>query len=447
MGKKKKLKRRIRELQTQLRQAISSHATDLPVTASLAPACGPLKLEQVDGVRFATAWAEVKPSRDRREDVMLAFIAPLCAVAGVYTRSSTRSAAVLDCETKLKRIQDGRLSLDQSALLVNSGNANAFTGKEGADSVAQIADAVALKLGVGPNSVFTSSTGVIGEPLPSELIVKTIDELTGNLSATNVEKAAQSIMTTDTFPKGESIKVQIGEIPVTITGFAKGSGMIAPDMATMLAYIFTDARIHPDTLQSLVAEVNEDTFNSITIDGDTSTSDTLMVFATGAADNHWIQDRQSEAAQIFARGLTAVMTSLARQIVLDGEGATKFIEVNVSGALDREDGRRVARAIANSPLVKTAISGEDANWGRIVMAVGKSGAQADRDKLKIWFGDILVAENGRRADEYSEKAAQRYMQEREIVITVDLGLGGGVAKFWTCDFSHGYISINADYRS
>ncbi|MYF45678.1 MAG: bifunctional glutamate N-acetyltransferase/amino-acid acetyltransferase ArgJ, partial [Rhodobacteraceae bacterium] len=272
-------------------------------------------------------------------------------------------------------------------------------------------------------------------------------ELKNNLSENNLEDAGQAIMTTDTFPKGAGIVVDCSDKPVAISGIAKGSGMIAPDMATMLAYVFTDANIDQTTLQSMVSELTETTFNSVSVDGDTSTSDTFMVAATGLARNKMIVNQETSDSRKFKAGLQSVMLSLAQQIARDGEGATKFVEISVVGAENNSDAKKVAKSIANSPLVKTAISGEDPNWGRVVMAVGKSGARADRDLLAIKFGDILVAENGQVADNYKEELGQDYMKKQEILITVDLGLGKGSSRFWTCDFSHGYISINADYRS
>jgi glutamate N-acetyltransferase / amino-acid N-acetyltransferase len=399
----------------------------------LAPASFPV-LPVIDGVRFAAIAAGVRYKN--RTDVMLAELAAGSTVAGVFTTSATRSAAVLDCQAKNGGAKGGK-----AAFLVNSGNSNAFTGKGGAASVAAIADAVAATMENDASRVFTSSTGVIGEPMPHERITAKLGELKDALRADAIDAAAKAIMTTDTFPKGAAAEVRVGGKTVKIAGIAKGSGMIAPDMATMLVYIFTDAEIGHAALQELLGEITDRTFNCITVDSDTSTSDTLLMAATGASG----VDVTGDAA--FAAGLEKVMLDLALQVVRDGEGATKFVEVQVSGAADDKDARKVGLAIANSPLVKTAIAGQDANWGRIVMAVGKSGARADRDLLSIRFGDITVARDGFRAPEYSEEETSAYMKQQELVIGVDLGIGPGFATVWTCDLTHGYIDINADYRS
>ncbi len=399
----------------------------------LAPAAFP-DLPSIEGVTFAAAAAGVKYKN--RVDVMLALLAPGSAVAGVFTRSSTRSAPVLDCQAKLGGDASG-----PAAILVNSGNSNAFTGGRGVESVKAVTQAVADETGVPEARVFTASTGVIGEPLPHDRIVAKIGELNANQSAGGIADAARAIMTTDTFPKGAKAEVIIGDKTVRIAGIAKGSGMIAPDMATMLVYIFTDALIGQSELQSIVSANNAKTFNCITVDSDTSTSDSLIMAATGASG----VDVTGNAD--FAEAVHSVMLDLAHQVVRDGEGATKFVTIMVTGAKDDADANKVALSIANSPLVKTAIAGEDANWGRVVMAVGKSGATADRDRLSIRFGDITVAENGWRAPSYSEEAASAYMKNQELEIGVDLGIGSGTSTVWTCDLTHGYISINADYRS
>lgn len=399
----------------------------------LAPPAFPA-LPVIGGVRFAAVAAGVRYRG--RTDLMLAELAEGTTVAGVFTRSATRSAPVLDCQAK----NDGSAK-GGAAILVNSGNSNAFTGKAGREAVARICEAAAEGLGIPAHRVFSSSTGVIGEPLPWERITARIADLRAGLRPEGMEDAARAIMTTDTFPKGSATEVRVGQRTVRIAGIAKGSGMIAPDMGTMLVYIFTDAAIAHDPLQELVSEITERTFNCITVDSDTSTSDTLLVAATGAAG----VDVTGDAG--FAAGLERVMLDLALQVVRDGEGATKFVTVEVEGAATDADARKVGLAIANSPLVKTAIAGEDANWGRIVMAVGKSGATADRDRLSIRFGDIWVAREGWRAPDYSEEAASACMKQQEIVIGVDLGLGRGKARVWTCDLTHRYIDINADYRS
>ncbi len=402
----------------------------------LAPAGGFPALPVIDGVRFAAAAAGVK--YQGRADVMLAEIAPGASVAGVFTQSATRSAPVLDCQAKLGQVEDTDKGF---AILVNSGNSNAFTGRNGTAAVERITARVAETLDLPQTHVYTGSTGVIGEPLPDDKITDMLDQLRDELAEDAIAPAAAAIMTTDTFAKGASAEIEINGTPVKIAGIAKGSGMIAPDMATMLVYIFTDAQIVQDQLQALVSGLNEGTFNAITVDSDTSTSDSLIAVATGASGVEVGGDSAFEAA------LHGVMRELAHQVVRDGEGATKFVEIVVNGAADDADAKRVALSCANSPLVKTAIAGEDANWGRIVMAVGKSGAKADRDKLGIAFGDIVVAENGWRAEGYSEEAASAYMTNQEIKITVEMGVGIGSATVWTCDLTHGYISINADYRS
>ncbi len=403
----------------------------------LAPEAFP-QLPVIGGVRFAAVEAGVR--YQGRTDVMLAHLAAGTTVAGVFTTSTTRSAAVRDCWDKL-----GETDMGPGAFIVNSGNSNAFTGKAGDASVKSICEATAAMFGLDESRVFTSSTGVIGEPMPHEKINAKLEELYDGLDDGGIEAAARAIMTTDTFPKGAAADVKIGGKIVKIAGIAKGSGMIAPDMATMLVYIFTDAEIGYRDLQGMLATITDRTFNCITVDSDTSTSDTLLMAATGTSG----VDVTGHTG--FANALEAVMLNLAHQVVRDGEGATKFIEVRVTGAQSDEDAHKVALAIANSPLVKTAVAGEDPNWGRVVMAVGKSGAEADRDLLTIRFGDILVAVDGFRSPKYSEAEAAEYMKGSEIVIDVDLGFadetGGGIATVWTCDLTARYIAINADYRS
>ena len=400
----------------------------------LAPAQFPA-LPNVAGVRFGTLAAGIK--YPNRPDVMLAELAPGTSIAGVFTQSATRSAAVLDCQKKL-----GLPAAEGAAILVNSGNANAFTGHRGMASVAALSKALADQLELSESRVFTASTGVIGEPLPHEKISTRMPELISDLDAEGIAMAARAIMTTDTYPKGASAQVETSSGPVNIVGIAKGSGMIAPDMATMLAYIFTDAQIEQVELQGLLSSLNEVTFNAITVDSDTSTSDTLILAATGASGH-----RVSAQNAAFVEGLHQVMRDLAHQVVRDGEGARKFVEVRLTAAASDQDAKQHAKAIANSPLVKTALAGEDPNWGRIVMALGKSGAAAERDLIKIWLGDILVAEQGWVAASYSEEQGAAYMKNAELVSAADLGMGSGAATVWTCDLTHDYISINADYRS
>lgn len=405
----------------------------ITAVSPLAPAKFPA-LPIIEGVKFATVAAGVK--YQGRTDVMLATLIPGTVVAGAFTRSATRSAPVLDCQAKI-----GQASSDGAAILVNSGNSNAFTGKGGVASVEAITAAVAKTCNIPQARVFTSSTGVIGEPLPHDRITAVLDILASDSSSDGIEAAAKAIMTTDTFPKGAAASVEIDGKTVSIAGIAKGSGMIAPDMATMLVYIFTDAKIEQSALQQLVSASNDATFNCITVDSDTSTSDSLIVAATGTSGVAVDTDKD------FANALHGVMLDLAHQVVRDGEGATKFVEISVTGAASDADAKIHAMSIANSPLIKTAIAGEDPNWGRVVMAVGKSGAAADRDLLSIRFGDVEVAKDGWRSESYSEEDAAAHMKGENIRIGVDIGIGNGAATVWTCDLTHGYIAINADYRS
>ncbi len=439
-----KLRSKVRKLEDRLVAAAHSVAPGTkkanPVSP-LAPAAFPA-LPPIDGVEFAAAAAGVRYAG--RTDVMLARLAPGTTIAGAFTRSSTRAACVLDCQTKLK----AKVPQDAgAAIIVNSGNANAFTGAGGQSAVDAVTGAVAEALGLPATRVFSSSTGVIGEPLPHEKITAAIGGLTAGLDAGAIEMAARAIMTTDTFPKGAWAEIEGVGGPIRIAGIAKGSGMIAPDMATMLVYIFTDAKIAAPLLQKMLSRQVDDTFNAITVDSDTSTSDALILAATGRSPAAEISDLRSRPARDFEAALRGVMMDLAHQVVKDGEGATKFVEIRVTGAADAADAHRVAMAVANSPLVKTAIAGQDANWGRVVAAVGKSGARADRDRLKISFGDIVLAENGWRVPDYDEAAASAYMKQQELVIGVDLGLGSAAKSVWTCDLTRRYIDINADYRS
>ncbi len=402
----------------------------------LAPPVFP-DLPVIAGARFAATQAGIRYAG--RTDLMLAVLDPGSVIAGVFTRSATRSAPVLDCEAKIGLPAEGA-----AAFVVNSGNANAFTGSVGRESVRAVSAAAARRLGVAESRVFTSSTGVIGERLPHDRIEAAMDRLIKGLNPGGLAAAASAIMTTDTFPKASAAEFDVDGGRVRIAGIAKGSGMIAPDMATMLGYIFTDAAIPRNALQAALSDAVRTTFNAITVDGDTSTSDTVLLGATGRSA---VDVSSGEALRAFREALHAVMMDLALQIVRDGEGATKLVEIRVSGAADEADARRVASAIANSPLVKTAVAGEDPNWGRIVMAVGKSGAQADRDRLTIHLGEILVAQQGWVADTYREEDGASYMKQPEIVVSVDLGLGEGESTMWTCDLTARYVEINADYRS
>jgi glutamate N-acetyltransferase/amino-acid N-acetyltransferase len=399
------------------------------------------EMPAVPGVKLAACEAGIRYRG--RTDLMLAVLDPGTTVAGVLTRSKTCSASVLWC-------REGLEAGKARALVVNSGNANAFTGKKGSEATRLTAEAAAKAVGCSASEVFLSSTGVIGEPLDATKFTHLLDGLAKSAKADAYESAARAIMTTDTFPKLATRKVRLGSAEVVINGFAKGAGMLAPDLATMLVYIFTDAAVSPPALQAMLAAGADKTFNCITIDSDTSTSDTVLLFATGAAAARGaprIEDAAGADGRRFAGVLHDLMLELALWVVKDGEGASKFVTIDVAGAESDAAARRIGFAIANSPLVKTAIAGCDPNWGRIVMAVGKSGEAADRDRLSITYGDVQVAKDGERASTYDEKTVAGYMQGGEIRIGVDLGLGSGKATVWTCDLTHGYISINADYRS
>ena len=396
-------------------------------------------LPVVQGVRLAAGTCGL--ASKGRNDLMLAELAPGTAVAGVLTRSLTASAPV---EWVRKALRGG----SARALVVNAGNANAFTGRAGAKAVERTVEAAADLFPCRPSTVFLASTGVIGEPISGEQIVAALPALKGALRENAWEEAAAAIMTTDTYPKGATRTALIGGVEVTINGIAKGSGMIGPDMATMLAFVFTDAAIPADVLQALTRRAVDRSFNCITVDGDTSTSDTVLVFATAAGAGHRPVGSAGDGhLRQFRRRLEEVMVDLAQQIVRDGEGATKFVTITLTGAASTRAARRIGLAIGNSPLVKTAIAGGDANWGRIVMAVGKAGEKADRDRLSIRIGGCPVAENGAPVPGYDEGPVARHMRGREVDIAVDVGVGRGRATVWTCDLTHGYIDINADYRS
>jgi glutamate N-acetyltransferase/amino-acid N-acetyltransferase len=439
--KAKKLKAELKSLRKASKVVAAPTSAKVSLISPLAPVAFPA-LPVINGVEFASVQAGIK--YQGRTDVTLMKIAPGSSVAGVFTTSSTRAACVHDCQAKLKLAVDNDAG---AAIIVNSGNANAFTGAVGKASVDAVTEAVALAAGVPASRVFSSSTGVIGEPLPHDRIVAKVEDLAASLEDTGIEAAARAIMTTDTFPKGASAEVEGDGGIIKIAGIAKGSGMIAPNMATMLVYIFTDAKISAKLLQKMLSRQVDDTFNAITVDSDTSTSDALLVAATGRSNAAEISDLRSKVAKEFEAALRAVMMDLAHQVVKDGEGATKFVEVRVTGAETAKDAHLIAMSIANSPLVKTALAGEDANWGRVVAAVGKSGAKAERDLLTISFGDMILAEKGWRSPSYNEEAASDYMKNQELVIGVDLGLGTAAKSVWTCDLTHRYIDINADYRS
>ena len=412
----------------------ASEAKVSPLAPSRAASLPPLA-----GVRLATVAAGIRYSQ--RTDVMLAVLAQGTQVAGVFTRSKTASAPVVWCRDKLK---GGAARV----LVVNSGNANAFTGRAGQDGVVEIAESAAAIVGCRPQEVFMASTGVIGEPLPTRKITSVLSTLVEQTAAGSWRAAAEAIMTTDTYPKLATATASIDGFKVTINGIAKGSGMIAPDMATMLAFVFTDANLPASVLQECLSAGVKPSFNAITVDSDTSTSDTLMLFATGKGAKHSpILKAADKKLTEFRRALDKLLLDLALLVVRDGEGAQKLIQVDVTGAESNDAARRIALSIANSPLVKTAIAAGDANWGRIVMAVGKAGEAADRDKLKISFGGHVVGEKGSRAAKYDEKAATKAVSGREIEISVDVGIGKGSARVWTCDLTHGYIDINGSYRS
>ncbi|WP_324698983.1 bifunctional glutamate N-acetyltransferase/amino-acid acetyltransferase ArgJ [Novosphingobium aerophilum] len=361
------------------------------------------------------------------------------AVAGVFTRN-------LCCSSEVELGRDNVKQGFARALVVNAGNSNAFTGYRGREAVEQIMDQVAAHIGCPREQVFVSSTGVIGVPLPKDKAREGVEKAL-TAEPCSWEDVANTISTTDTFAKGATATAMIGQTKVTLAAVIKGSGMIAPDMATMLGYIFTDAAVEPAFLQECLSAANFRTFSCITVDSDTSTSDTVLAFATGKAGNAPISSIASPGAHAFAAAIHDVCRQLAHLVVRDGEGAQKFIEVAVTGAVSDESARKVGMAIANSPLVKTAIAGEDANWGRVVMAVGKAGEPADRDKLSIGFGGTWAAREGLPLADYDEAPVAAHLKGQDVTIEVDLGLGEGAATVWTCDLTHGYISINADYRS
>jgi glutamate N-acetyltransferase / amino-acid N-acetyltransferase len=392
----------------------------------------------IAGVRLATAEAGIRYAG--RTDVLLALFDEGATCAGVFTQSKCPSAPVEWCRAHLK---GGKAC----ALVVNSGNANAFTGRSGRAATKLTAEIAAKSAGCKPAEVFLASTGVIGEPLDAAKFAPVMAGLAARAKAGDFLAAARAIMTTDTFPKVATATARIDKATVTVNGIAKGAGMIAPDMATMLSFIFTDAAIAATALQALLKDGVADTFNAVTIDGDTSTSDTLMLFATGQAGHPRIARAADPRLRDFKRALQAVLADLSEQVARDGEGARKLVEIVVEGAVSKKSARRVALSIANSPLVKTAIAGEDANWGRVVMAVGKAGEPADRDKLSIWFGGIRVAHKGARDPGYDEAAVSAAMKKPEISLKVALGLGKGRDRVLTCDLTKEYVAINGDYRS
>jgi len=406
----------------------------------LAPKTSPL-LPPLAGVRLAVAQTGIKYN-NRPDLLFLVFDAPV-AVAGAFTSSRCPSAPVDHCRRILSQRQ-------ARGLVVNAGNANAFTGRKGEQACEATAAAAAHLLGCREDEVYLASTGVIGEPLVADKLTAALPSMFSQAYEDNWSAAARAIMTTDTFAKLATRQVEIDGVTTRINAIAKGSGMIAPDMATMLAFVVTDAPIEAPLLQHLLQQATQTSFNAITVDSDTSTSDTVLLFATGRAQDRGVKplrDPQDSRVAAFAQSLQELLLDLALQIVRDGEGATKLLEVRVCGATSPQAAKKIALAIANSPLVKTALAGEDANWGRVVMAVGKAGEEADRDRLNVWFGDIRVAVAGERDENYSEEAASAYMKGEEICIRVDLGLGEAEARVWGCDLSAGYVEINGSYRS
>src|ERR1700690_646370 len=404
-------------------------------------------MPMISGVKLATAAAGIR-YKDRT-DVLLAVMDKGTTVAGVFTKSKCPSAPVEWCRAKLSRSGASKAG-SARALVVNSGNANAFTGKTGRQATALTASIAAKALGCATHEVFLASTGVIGEPLDATKFNGVLGALAEKGAPDEWMSAARAIMTTDTFPKVATARVKLGKAMVTINGMAKGAGMIAPDMATMLAFVFTDAPIAAAALQSLLKNAVEDTFNAVTIDGDTSTSDTLLAFATGAAAANGapkISRANDPGLPGFAKAFRAVLADLAEQVARDGEGARKLVEIIVDGAVSKKSARRIAMSVANSPLVKTAIAGEDANWGRVVMAVGKAGKTANRDRLSISFNGICVAKSGARDPSYDEAEVSSAMKAPKIQIKIALGLGKGSDRVLTCDLTKEYVAINGDYRS
>jgi glutamate N-acetyltransferase/amino-acid N-acetyltransferase len=405
----------------------------------LAPSAFP-ELSPIAGVKLASAETGIRYKN--RPDVLMAVLDPGTSVAGCFTRSKSRSAPVDWC---VKSLEGGTAR----AVVINAGNANAFTGKAGVATVTAVAKSAAKLLHCKPAEIFQASTGVIGEPLNPDFITRALPSLAEQAQPGAWSMAARAIMTTDTFPKACSVKVKLGGKTVTINGIAKGSGMIAPDMATMLVFIFTDAALPPKILQKLLSRSVDKTFNCITVDGDTSTSDTVLMFATGAAGGALtgLRSPEDDRLKAFAKGLDKLCMDLAHQVAKDGEGAQKFIEIAITGAENDKAAHRIAMSVANSPLVKTAVAGEDANWGRVVMAIGKAGEKAIRDKLRIRIGGVTVAKNGMRDPSYKEAEIMPHMKGRHIVIEADVGVGKGKSTVWTCDLTHAYIDINGSYRS
>lgn len=400
----------------------------------------PPRLPPIAGLRLATMAAGIKYA-GRTDLLMMMFDNP-AVVAGVFTQSRCPSAPVDWCR---RLLHAGEASA--RAVVVNAGNANAFTGRRGAEATLMTANAASAALGCANNEVFLASTGVIGEPLDASVFGGALQQLAGQGDENGWSDAAEAIMTTDTYPKVSTATADVDGETITVNGIAKGSGMIAPDMATMLAFLATDMPVSRQLLQDLLGELVGGSFNAITVDSDTSTSDTVLLFSTASGNIPVLADKSDQRFDAFKTALGAVLHDLAMQIVRDGEGATKHIEIAVSGAESDESARKIALSIANSPLVKTAVAGEDANWGRVVMAVGKAGERADRDKLSITFGDVRVAVHGERDPDYVEETASEVMRKQDIRIGVDVGVGIGESRVWSCDLTKEYVAINGDYRS
>ena len=396
----------------------------------------------LNDIKVSTICAGIKKTPNNEDDLLLIEFEKKSFIAGVFTQSLTSSASVNQCKRNLQSSKEPIVK----AILVNSGNANAFTGKLGEETVVKISKYLSQKLNCKMNQIYTASTGVIGEQLDPNIIIKNL-KLMSPLQKPDWLSAANAIKTTDTFPKFIRRKCKIDGINIEIVGIAKGSGMIAPNMSTMLGFIFTNANLSSNILQKLILSSNEKSFNSITVDSDTSTSDTVLLVATRKAKNKAVQKFTDSRLDEFKICLSSLMLDLAKLIVRDGEGATKFITIKVTGAVSRKSAKIIAFSIANSPLVKTAIAGEDANWGRIVMAIGKSGQRADRDKIQIYIGKELVTKNGMVYENYSELRATEHLKKEDIFLGIDVGVGNSSASVYTCDLTHRYIEINADYRS
>ena len=396
----------------------------------------------LDGIKVSTTFSGIKKTPDNEHDVLLVQFDKPCSIAGVFTKSLTSSAPVNQCRRNLSFSKEATVR----AIVVNSGNANAFTGKLGEETVSKISKFLSKLLKSNTNQIYTASTGVIGEQLDSNKIINSFKSMT-SCNTQNWLQAAQAIKTTDTFPKIAIRTCKIDNVNIDIVGIAKGSGMIAPDMATMLGFIFTNANLPSNILQKILNEANETSFNSITVDSDTSTSDTVLLAATRKAKHNLISKHTDRRLREFRNTLSSLMLELAKLIVKDGEGASKFVTINVTGACTKKSAKKIALSIANSPLVKTAIAGEDANWGRIIMAIGKSGELADRDNIKIHIGDELVTYKGMIYKNYSEVRATKHLKQSEVNLSIDVGVGKSCGKVYTCDLTHKYIEINADYRS